>query len=79
MTFYNLPETDAVIEYDKDAKSLYIALDRQVLDDFKALTAAERGRQGFHVARTVTYCHEPLINADFDSEGNMLGIEVLLP
>jgi hypothetical protein len=77
MTFYNLPETDVVIEYDKDARALYIAFDVKVLDDFKLATAKDEEK--FHIDRTLTLCESPTINVDEDVDGNCLGIEVLLP
>lgn len=61
MTFYNLPDTDVTLEWDKKVQGIYIS----------------RGLGGKPmVARTETLLAEPLINVDYALDGTVLGIEL---
>lgn len=76
MTHYVLPETDARIDYDKESKGLYVAVNGpRVLDDFKL----HARKAPFTIAKTVTVNDDPLVNLDFDEAGALVGVEVLLP
>lgn len=65
MTHYVLPETKARIEYDKNVRGLYVSM-------------SERHRDG-NAVETVTVNDSPLVNLDYDQDGSLLGIEILLP
>lgn len=65
MTHYVLPETNARLEYDKNVRGLYVTMSG----------VAQAGS----VAETVTANDNPLVNLDFDADGQLVGVEVLLP
>lgn len=76
MTHYVLPETDARLDYDKDSKSLYVAVaGPRVLEDF----TPPGGGAKVVVARRGTWSESPLINIDYDDKDDIVGIEILLP
>lgn len=77
MTHYVLPETAARLDYDKDTKGLYVAMDVRVLEDFKLKTVNDHER--FTIAKTVMVSESPLVNLDYDDEGKLVGVEILLP
>lgn len=74
MTHYVLPNTPARLDYDKETRSLYVAVSGpEVLDDFKLKPGARENI----VDRTLQAAAN--VNIDFDADGNVVGVEVLLP
>lgn len=65
MTHYVLPETKARIDYDKNVRGLYVSV-------------SERHGDG-SATETVTVNDSPLVNLDYDQDGRLLGVEILLP
>jgi uncharacterized protein YuzE len=76
MTHYVLPETDARLDYDKKTKGLYVAVTGpQVLKDFVPASDGEK----FTIAKTTTVNESPVVNLDYDEDGKLVGVEILLP
>ena len=70
MTHYVLPDTTARLDFDKRTRALYVAVASK-------LKAAADGGEGV-VAKTVTVNHSPMVNLDYDENGKLVGVEILL-
>lgn len=65
MTHYVLPETKTRIRYDKEVRGLYVYISGLIAEG--------------SVADTMTMSDSPLVNFDYNADGSLIGVEILLP